>query len=302
MSDVGPRSDPHSGGQQRDPLAPPVGRRRRFRFSEIRLGANAAAAAAAGGVRRRPGSTTALRGLMASLALPSARPWRAMGMRDRPAGCAAARRACAALCAALGGRRAAADVDRLLVAIGRCWRSRLRPPRSNKPRDLRFGARFKPSPRAASPRPILRLAYAGRFSDALSICRTQQIARGLHTQHRERRNWCANADARRRFASGDEIKMLDSCRGDLSSNLLPRHLILPFVSRAESLVDCSVLQITFLLFFPEWEAAFWPVPRCALRDFRGAGAGFSRSIASAATKALSLTESESRGRLPLGIG
>ena len=41
-----------------------------------------------GGVRRRPGSTTALRGLMASLALRSARPWRAMGMRDRPAGCA----------------------------------------------------------------------------------------------------------------------------------------------------------------------------------------------------------------------
>ena len=32
-SDVGPRSDPHSGGQQRDPLAPPAGRRRRFLFS-----------------------------------------------------------------------------------------------------------------------------------------------------------------------------------------------------------------------------------------------------------------------------
>ena len=31
-SDVGPRSDPHSGGQQRDPLAPPAGRRRRFLF------------------------------------------------------------------------------------------------------------------------------------------------------------------------------------------------------------------------------------------------------------------------------
>ncbi len=53
---------------------------------------------------------------MASLALPSARPWRAMGMRDRPAGCASCASACAALCA-VGGRRAGADVDRLLVAI-----------------------------------------------------------------------------------------------------------------------------------------------------------------------------------------
>ena len=48
---------------------------------------------------------------MASLALRSARPWRAMGMRDRPAGARAAPAACAALCAAAGGRRAAADVD-----------------------------------------------------------------------------------------------------------------------------------------------------------------------------------------------
>jgi len=117
---------------QSDPLAPPAGRRRRFRFSEIRLGANAGAravaanaddAAAAGGVRQHPGSTTALRGLMASLALPSARPWRAMGMRIDLRGARAARRACAALCAAVGGRRAAADVDRLLVAIVCWWRT-----------------------------------------------------------------------------------------------------------------------------------------------------------------------------------
>ena len=68
-----------------------------FPLSEIRLGANAGAravaanaddAAAAGGVRQHPGSTTALRGLMASLALTGASPWRAMSMRDRPAGCA----------------------------------------------------------------------------------------------------------------------------------------------------------------------------------------------------------------------
>ena len=123
MSDVGPRSDPHSGGQQREPLAPPVGRRRRFRFSEIRLGANAAAAAAAGGVRQHPGSTTALRGLMASLALPSARPWRAMGMRDRPAGCAScATRLCGALCGIgrppRGGRRRSfVGGDRAMLAV-----------------------------------------------------------------------------------------------------------------------------------------------------------------------------------------
>ena len=53
---------------------------------------------------------------MASLALTGASLWRAMSMRDRPAGCASCATACAALCAAVGGRRAAADVDRLLVA------------------------------------------------------------------------------------------------------------------------------------------------------------------------------------------
>ena len=45
------------------------------------------------------------------------------GARTAPA-------ACAALCAAAGGRRAAADVDRLLVAIGRCWRRRGSAPRA----------------------------------------------------------------------------------------------------------------------------------------------------------------------------
>ena len=45
-------------------------------------------------------------------------------MRDRPAGCAT----CASgLCgaSAAGGRRVAADVDGLLVAMGRCWRASL---------------------------------------------------------------------------------------------------------------------------------------------------------------------------------
>ena len=65
---------------------------------------------------------------MASLALRSARPWRAMSMRDRPAGCAS----CAGrLCGALRGsgrpprggrRRSFVGGDRLLVANGRCWR------------------------------------------------------------------------------------------------------------------------------------------------------------------------------------
>ena len=39
-----------------------------------------------GGERQHPGSTTALRGLMASLALRSASPWTAMSKGDRPAG------------------------------------------------------------------------------------------------------------------------------------------------------------------------------------------------------------------------
>ena len=81
---------------------------------------------------------------------------------------------------------------------------RLRPPRSNKPRDLRFGVRSKPSARVASPRPILRLAYANRFSGALSICRTQQIARGLHTRHRERRTH-SKRGRQRRFASASGL-------------------------------------------------------------------------------------------------
>ena len=117
-----------------------------------------------GGVRQHPGSTTALRGLMASLALPGASPWRAMSMRDRPAGCAScATRLCGALWGSgrppRGGRR------RSFVGgerwRGRCWRRRDVTPRSpliNKPRDLRFGAQFKPSARAALPRPFLRPA------------------------------------------------------------------------------------------------------------------------------------------------
>jgi len=76
-----------------------------------------------------PVQTTALRGLMASLALTGASLWRAMSMRDRPAGCAS----CASrLCGALRGsgrplrggrRRSFVGGDRLLVANGRCWRA-----------------------------------------------------------------------------------------------------------------------------------------------------------------------------------
>ena len=89
-----------------------------------------------GGVRQHPGSTTALRGLMASLALRSARPWRAMRMPDRPAGCAwCARRLCGALRGSgrppRGGRRRSfVGGDRLLVANGRCWRRRELAPRA----------------------------------------------------------------------------------------------------------------------------------------------------------------------------
>ena len=55
---------------------------------------------------------------MASLAEPSASPWTAMSMRDRPARARPAPAACAALCVAMDGGRAA-DVDGLLVPIDR---------------------------------------------------------------------------------------------------------------------------------------------------------------------------------------
>ena len=85
-----------------------------------------------------PVQTTALRGLMASLALTGASLWRAMGMRDRPAGCAS----CASrLCGALygsgrpprgGRRRSFVGGERLLVANGRCWRCRESAPRRRR--------------------------------------------------------------------------------------------------------------------------------------------------------------------------
>ena len=67
---------------------------------------------------------------MASLALTGASLWRAMSMRDRPAGCATcASRLCGALCGSgrppRGGRRRSfVGGDRLLVANGRCRRRR----------------------------------------------------------------------------------------------------------------------------------------------------------------------------------
>ena len=84
-----------------DPLAPPAGRRRRFFFREIPVRANAdddvVVAAAAGG---------------------RAAPWTAMSMRDRLRGARPAPAACAALCVAMGGRRAG------------CWRRRGSAPRA----------------------------------------------------------------------------------------------------------------------------------------------------------------------------
>src|SRR5208282_4155743 len=84
-----------------------------------------------------PVSTTALRGLMASLALPSASPWTAMGMRDRPAGCAScATRLCGALCGGgrppRGGRRRwFVGGDRTMLAAPRIGAARRRPMRSS---------------------------------------------------------------------------------------------------------------------------------------------------------------------------
>ena len=95
-----------------------------------------------------PVQTTALRGLMASLASTGASLWRAMSMRDRPAGGArAAPAACAALCGAAGGRRAAADVVRLLVAIGRCAA-----PRIGAARRRRRGGSVRPNTTLAATR------------------------------------------------------------------------------------------------------------------------------------------------------
>ncbi len=66
-----------------------------------------------------PVSTTALRGLMASLASRSASPWTAMSMRDRPAGVRDLRQQLVRRCVwqwTVAGRRP--TVDGLLVAIG----------------------------------------------------------------------------------------------------------------------------------------------------------------------------------------
>ena len=75
---------------------------------------------------------------MASLALTGASLWRAMSMRDRPAGCAScATRLCGALCGSgrppRGGRRRSfVGGERLLVANGRCWRCRGSAPRRRR--------------------------------------------------------------------------------------------------------------------------------------------------------------------------
>ena len=115
--------------------------------------------------------------------------------------------------------RAAADVDRLLVAIGRCWRRRESAPRAgvryvgrqrhpliNKPRDLRFGAQFQTvrARRVASTISSASLTPTGflvlfQFVERNKVC-------SLHTRHRERRKRVGSVDLRRR-----QVWMLDSC-------------------------------------------------------------------------------------------
>ena len=94
---------------------------------------NSAAQSAAGGVRQHPGSTTALRGLMASLALRSASPWKRWAYEIDLAGCAScATRLCGALCGSgrppRGGRRRSfVGGDRAMLAGPRIGAARRRP-------------------------------------------------------------------------------------------------------------------------------------------------------------------------------
>ena len=117
-----------------------------------------------------PVSTTALRGLMASLAVRSARPWRAMACEIELRGARPAPAACAALGAAAGGRQAAADVDGLLVAIGRCWRRRGSAP----------GAGDDGPPRR-SVRPTRHSPPHGDIADAAVAARPPAVRRGSAT-------------------------------------------------------------------------------------------------------------------------
>ncbi len=112
---------------------------------------------------------------MASLALTGASLWRAMSMRDRPAGCAScATRLCGALCGSgrppLGGRRRSfVGGERAMVGV----------PRIAIPRSTNLvtnaSARKLNCPRV--PRCLdhyFGQLNADRLSGALSICRTQQ--------------------------------------------------------------------------------------------------------------------------------
>ena len=95
-------------------IAPPLARARR-----VLMTAPAARRELRGGARQHPRfNNAARRAVLASLAERSASPWTATSMRDRPCGCST----CASsLCGAVrgNGRWPAADVDGLLVAIGR---------------------------------------------------------------------------------------------------------------------------------------------------------------------------------------
>ena len=176
-----------------------------------------------GGVRQHPGSTTALRGLMASLALRSARPWRAMSMRDRPAGCAscagapvrrsegqraaAARRPTSIVCwwrSFVGGERA------MLAAPRR--RSRPRARRSTN-RVIYASERRLNRPRAPHASTTSSASLRGpAFRCSFNLPTATNRARFAYPTSRTKHsigNSGASVDLRRR-----QVWMLHSCRGE----------------------------------------------------------------------------------------
>ena len=176
-------------------------------------------------MRQHPGSTTALRGLMASLALRSARPWRAMSMRDRPAGCAS----CATPLVRRSVRQRAAAARRPTSMV--CWwrsgdaggAENQRPSPISKPRcDLRF---VRASLNSSVLTALRRDHYFGqlnadRLSGALSICRTQQsVTVCIPDIANEGRGW------QRRFAPASGLDAL-IVAGTRPSSLLGSRLCL----------------------------------------------------------------------------
>ena len=128
---------------------------------------------------------------MASLALTGASLWRAMSMRDRPAGCATcASRLCGALCGSgrppRGGRRRSfVGGERLLVANGRCRRRRGSAPRIRR----RAGAGVRRR----------RRARAAACDHNTTLAATRRHPRGsVSDQHDTRRHTATSARQRAR--------------------------------------------------------------------------------------------------------